>query len=250
MDKAAVDRLIVEAGLKKHAKALSKVIRPCALIHHTGRSGDKVPVGAAKLAGAPDVREGFGLAWPVDSSGDTKVPFVAQIPLAEAKAAQPELLLPDVGFLYLFFSEEGGQVAFWDREATAENVKPMALPEAVAYLCEVGTPVEIGFRGVFMAPDNPPDFVFDEDIMHEFIALSEALQLPEDIADHPLHWLGGHAVSVQCEDFSEYTLVAQIDSDAEVGWCWGDMGRLHFLDAEGNSQLGEFADVEVRFECY
>lgn len=69
----------------------------------TSYKDEKLPVGASKLFGAPDIFEGF--EWPsIEIDGDEyDMPFIGQINLAEASKYDEEGLLPKKGMLYFFY---------------------------------------------------------------------------------------------------------------------------------------------------
>ena len=63
----------------------------------------KLPVGASKLFGAPDIYEGF--EWPtIEVDGEEyDMPFIGQINLRDAAAYDLDGLLPKTGMLYFFY---------------------------------------------------------------------------------------------------------------------------------------------------
>lgn len=78
--------------------------------------------GATKLGGSPDA---VGFEWPVSPSG-ARLPFLAQIDLAEAAAAGGPTWLPTSGRL-LFFAEDGWREGGW-RVLLAEAAASSAIP--------------------------------------------------------------------------------------------------------------------------
>ena len=64
---------------------------------------EKLPVGASKLFGAPDIFDGF--EWPtIEVDGEEyDLSFIGQINLAEAAKFDKDGILPKVGMLYFFY---------------------------------------------------------------------------------------------------------------------------------------------------
>ena len=70
---------------------------------NTNYVDEKLPVGASKLFGAPDIYEGF--EWPtIEVDGEEyDMPFIGQINLRDAAAYDLDGLLPKTGMLYFFY---------------------------------------------------------------------------------------------------------------------------------------------------
>ena len=69
----------------------------------TSYKDEKLPIGASKLFGNPDVYEGF--EWPsIEVDGEEyDLSFIAQINLGEASKYDKDGLLPEKGMLYFFY---------------------------------------------------------------------------------------------------------------------------------------------------
>ena len=69
----------------------------------TSYADEKLPVGASKLFGAPDIFDGF--EWPtIEVDGEEyDLSFVGQINLAEATKFDKDGILPKNGMLYFFY---------------------------------------------------------------------------------------------------------------------------------------------------
>ncbi len=105
--KAPFEETIAKARLAPHAETLSAYRSPAVVIRtkKLGKRGWARPgvqhapaLGGSRIGGWPDLTEGS--SWPTWRG--RPMAFIAQISLAEAHAAQPELKLPDTGLLSFF----------------------------------------------------------------------------------------------------------------------------------------------------
>ena len=75
-----------------------------------------------------------------------------------------------------------------------------------------------------LLPDEIDDYAWDDcEKLNERINDADGQQ--------PVHRLGGHPMLIQStsgDHGADWDFLMQIDSDYEVGWMWGDMGRLFF----------------------
>lgn len=95
-----LDRLIEFQGLAKHRKAIHKLVKPAILLRTKKASEAKIPLGATKIGGKPDLPA--KVKWPTYANG-TPLGFLAQIDLAEiAKIGNPVKGLPSSGLLSVF----------------------------------------------------------------------------------------------------------------------------------------------------
>ena len=72
-----------------------------------------------------------------------------------------------------------------------------------------------------------------------------------DIAPQSIVQFGGYPMLIQGPDEEsspDWPFLLQISSDYELGWMWGDWGRLYFwTQPRGAHQLGPVCSV---MECY
>jgi uncharacterized protein YwqG len=47
----------------------------------------------------------------------------------------------------------------------------------------------------------------------------------------------------------DWLLLLQIDTDDEVGWMWGDVGRIYYWIREDDLHGGRFDKVWLAFQC-
>jgi len=110
-------RKLTDAGLGSIVNQVTQRTRPCYRVVRTLVPESKIPIGASKFGGSPDVPAGF--AWP--ESSNVKKPealeFVAQIRLADLPEPFPEPA-PGNGLLSFFTRWTGGRV-FYFTEGTA-----------------------------------------------------------------------------------------------------------------------------------
>ncbi|RYX86517.1 DUF1963 domain-containing protein [bacterium] len=90
-------RQFAPAGLQEQLIAL---IRPAIALTATPIDDAKIPIGASKFGGSPDVPEGF--EWP--TWNDKPLGFLVQINLKEVTPFDVENLLPKSGILWFFTS--------------------------------------------------------------------------------------------------------------------------------------------------
>jgi uncharacterized protein YwqG len=106
-----IDRLIEIHNLQNHQKAIKKLARHAILLHTKKSSEAKIPLGATKIGGQPDLPA--KTEWPAYQNGKP-LAFLAQINLAGiAKVGSPIKGLPASGLLSLFsvwgwMAEAGG----------------------------------------------------------------------------------------------------------------------------------------------
>jgi uncharacterized protein YwqG/predicted DNA-binding protein (MmcQ/YjbR family) len=93
-------RLIEMHDLKDHRKEIRKLLRPAVLLRTQKSSEGKVPLGATKIGGRPDLPA--QVEWPAYRDGKP-LAFLAQLDLAEiAKVGTPIKGLPSKGLLSVF----------------------------------------------------------------------------------------------------------------------------------------------------
>ncbi|MGJ7907841.1 YwqG family protein [Actinopolyspora sp. H202] len=90
----------------------------------------------------------------------------------------------------------------------------------------------------------------------------EAGELPDKLLDgyrelrddenEPAHRIGGWPDLIQgpvLENSGKELLLAQLDSDDRMDWCWGDSGSLYFLIEEQDLKAGDFSRVWLEMQC-
>jgi uncharacterized protein YwqG len=198
--------------------------------------------GRSRLGGVPCAGEGF--EWP--RFEDEPMAFLAQLSLAEARAALPDSPLPDAGSLLFFYEQEAttfdapdddgrGRVALVEE---AEGHAPAPAPRGLDLSfpeCPLALVPEWTLPDPFSA--QVERLGFDERRRQGYFDLYDALamrQAPVEAAltgEAPQHRLLGYPALVQDEpdEAGEWRLLLQLDSDLELDMMWGDAGRLYFF---------------------
>jgi len=253
---ALIDRLLDIHNLKKHRKEIRKIARPAILLRTKKSSEAKIPPGATKMGGRPDLP---ALAeWPVYRNGKP-LAFLAQIDLAEiAKLGTPIKGLPKEGLLSVFsawgwMAEDDGDPQIPDdggEEQPGWTVMLHTPPQAK--LERRKTPRGVNsFRAAAVEPTpilslpnhrvEPPlaargwaDDLYDrfDEMQADFRSLQMGhwLKNSDALASH--HLLGGYALFQQQfpEELLEMGLamLLQIGTDGKTEMMWGDGGELTF----------------------
>jgi uncharacterized protein YwqG len=241
------------------------------------------PGSMSKLGGEPNLRAAH--AWPTWKGAS--LAFLAQIDLAEARAAGGPDWLSERGGLFFFYDAEqstwgfdpkdaGSWVVLHDPEGFAATTRsaPEDLPDQARYAER-----PVGLRGAqsLPAPErlSVPTFdLADED----FDALWDAQSAHHGPASH--HQIGGHADPIQGANMdlecqlaangvycggpegyaseaakvlapgaADWRLLLQLDSDDEADMMWGDVGRLYFWIREADARAGAFSKAWMVLQC-
>lgn len=203
--------------------------------------------GRSRFGGAPAAAPGF--EWPRIQDGP--MAFLAELSLAEVRAALPESPLPADGRLLFFYEQEAtefhvphddgrGRVLL---AADDDGLEPAAAPDGL----ELRLPERaLGLVREWTLPDPFSAQVerlrFDEPRRQAYFDLYDALALRQAAVEAggltgevPQHRLLGYPAFVQDEPdgADEWRLLLQLDSDPELDMMWGDAGRLYFFTRAG-----------------
>lgn len=238
--------------------------------------------GRSRIGGLPNLAA--DVAWP--RWNGRILSFVAQIDLAELRAAQGPDWLPDRGLLFFFYDEERGGWGFspHDRGSFAVIYDPAAVPVVKQRAAPELAPEPYPEKAVAMRPHlslpTPERLAidtmeFDEDSWETIdnrIAASEG--------DEPLHQIGGWPHPIQNDHMelesqlasngvdcgnpdgyrsaeaqalragaSEWRLLLQLDSDEASDMMWGDSGMLYFWIREPDARAGDFSNAWMILQC-
>jgi uncharacterized protein YwqG len=222
--------------------------------------------GRSRLGGVPDM-DG---AWPRYEG--RPLCCVAQLDLADMRAAGGPSWLPGDGRLLFFYEFEHGS---WGMETKD-------LGSAVV-IHQAGTPVAAA------EPDDLPDEARFPAYAVSFVqamstateerlgldwpglnrASTDALEkaLEEMRPPSPAHQVGGYPSPVQadvmeteCQDIyrrlghrggnvGDWRLLLQLDTDDDAGMMWGDTGMLYFWIREQDARVGDFSKVWTILQC-
>ena len=238
---------------------MKRMARPTLLLTPTQTPG------FSKLGGEPEMPKGS--EWPRGADGP--LAFIAQLDLAEVRAAGGPEWLPDAGALYIFNDDNRYGFADHMRVAYALGDERALLPpppglskkkrfaeRRVGFLRMTSVP-SLDWLGVDLAEAGFSDEELDE--------LSEAPG--SEFGDELQHRIGGYPseiqnsqMSVECEHLARglamdyeaevpdailrasrsWRLLLQVDTDEALGMQWGDGGRLYLFIREQHARAGKF----------
>ncbi len=272
-----IDRLIEIHDLKKRRKAIHNIARRAPLLLTKKSSEIKIPVGATKIGGRPDLPA--ATEWPVYTDGKP-LAFLAQINLTEiANLGTPIKGLPTDGLLSVFsvwgrmeegagdpdvpaegWQEQAGWTAILHTppQATLERRKtPRGVNSFKAAAVE-STPTlslprhraEPPLAALGLTDDEYERF---DRLQSDYHSLQMKHWLKSSNAGTSHHLLGGYAIFQQefpLEVLEKgLAMLLQIGSDANTAMCWGDEGELTFYaDAKALAQ-GKFERIWVIYQC-
>jgi uncharacterized protein YwqG len=250
-----MDRLIDLHNLNNRRKEIRKLVRPAVLLRTRKSSEAKIPLGATKIGGRPDLP--VKAEWPVYRDGKP-LAFLAQINLTEiAKRGTPIKGLPSKGLLSVFsawgWMEEGAGDPQTPEDGEEEQIgwtavlhtpptkrKRRQTPRGVnSFKAAAVEPTPI--RSLPNHRVEPPLAALDwsdneydrfDGMQSDFRSLQMGhwLKNSDSLASH--HLLGGYALFQQ--QFPEELLgtgramFLQIGTDDKTEMGWGDGGELTF----------------------
>lgn len=251
-----LDRLIELHNLKPQRRAIHKIARQAILLRTRKSPEAKIPLGASKIGGRPDLPE--KTEWPVYQDGKP-LAFLAQINLAEiAKLGSPIRGLPTSGLLSVFsawgWMEEGDGDPHTPEEGEREQTGwtvVLHVPKQ-ARLKRMPTARAVNsFKAAAVEPTpivslpnhsvEPPlaALGWTEDLndrLSNVLSDFRSLQMGHWLGNSDVltshHLLGGYALFQQ--EFPEEVLemglamFLQIGTDGKTEMGWGDGGELTF----------------------
>ncbi len=218
--------------------------------HHTG---------ASQLGGVPDVAPGF--VWP--AYNDDPLAFVAQINFSELKEADTDRVFPDTGLLYLFCSVEEWPTLDDPNDndkfrviyqPAVENLS-VAIPPADLRKVNVFPAIPIGFRRFLSIPDfysaAGKAMGIGSNWSNEYsgiICAPGGVDVSDDTGKHQL--LGWPAaIQEEMAVGDGRLLLAQIDTDGDLGIAWGGSGTLYFWITEEDLKACRFGNARAGVQC-
>lgn len=247
--------------------------RPCLRLL-PGGSGSSRLGGSASTSGA----------WP--RHGGRPLSLIAQLDLAEMRAAGSPDWLPAEGRLLFFYELELSSWGFDPNDAGSALVR-----YETAIGDDVAEPDDLPAHGRFDA--YPITFVADislpseERLTIDWKTLSAQEQGKLEAAveaatpAEPAHQIGGYPLTVQGDNMelecqlvtsgvyvgnskgyskpnveaakpgsADWRLLLQLDTDDTVGMMWGDTGRLYFWIREQDARAGDFSKTWTILQCH
>lgn len=209
-----------------------------------------------KLGGSPALPRNH--AWPRSRDG-VPLSFLCQLNLLHL----PKSELPEAGFLFFFYDADEQpwcgsledykwKVLFTETCGDVLTVPPLDVP-STCYFMERGIEAWVEETAPCIGDAWAHDFGMSS-------AQGYANTLDAIYGAKPWHRMFGHPQCVQnsveeeCDVISERTqvdwiMLLQLDSDEEVGMCWGDLGRLYFMIDRDDLQARNFDAVFLILQC-
>lgn len=224
-----IREIIQGSPLAGQVDDIMRLARPAVKMNaYLVESGD-LPKGTSRLGGTPDLLAGM----PWRQNRGRPIEFLVQVNLADAMRAYAIPGMPSAGWILLFHDFEASfegaydepglrQFMHFDGPADAlQRVEQPVEPAADLNFCELQFEQELCLPGDFYERFPSAD---DVDEVWEFF--DETLW---DIGGGPYHRLGGFPMLIQTQerDYPGSEFLMQIDSDDELGWMWGDAGRVY-----------------------
>lgn len=234
--KADEIRRILEASpLAAPVDEILKLARPAVRMRTYLVETDRLAPGASRMGGAPDLPPGF--AWPENRG--RPIEFLAQIDFAAAARALKLDGLPERGWLVLFADIQAQYDGAYDEPGLWQARYFEADPASLARTEQPGEPAELFnlCEVEFEREDSLPELQsivgdgFHEDEGETWkICRDLDEQIAECVDGEPVHRIGGYPMLIQStlDEYQGLAFLLQLDSDYEVGWMWGDAGRVYY----------------------
>lgn len=269
--------LLRQRGLERAAHAIAAQTEPCVRLASRAAEDGRLPVGATKLGGAPDLPPDF--AWP-SWKGDA-LAFIAQIDTASLPAAPFLSVLPERSLLSFFY--DAGQ-SWGSLPEHRGSCRVFAFPMGEGALERRPLPDEL-YDAAYRACSLTPTLDFS--LPDIWSRIAEKLPLSEEerelygelYVEHcerrpAAHQLLGHAdqiqndMQVECQlvtngvtslddprraaleaGADEWRLLLQVISDEDAGMMWGDVGTVYFWIRDAALRTGDFSEVWTILQC-
>ena len=277
-----------EAGLLPYYTAFKSCVKNAIRLHQEPVSEDRIPVGASKIGGRPDLPA--GIAWFRHAKTGLPLSFVCQLNFAELRLWDLDRRLPDRGMLYLFYdySEDGMP---WGFDPTDSDGWAVYYSDAEASgLTRAEAPADLEENGVLFGAASL-FFSCRMELPHWESSLWEGISVSDEVRDRLFDWYekGGEApiskvlghsdniqggMELECEIIANglsagdgrgyeearrrglercvgrWSLLLQIDSSEELGMEWGDCGRIYLWITEQDLSDRAFEKAWLILQCF
>ena len=221
--------------------------------------------GGSRLGGVPELAS----VWPRYEG--RPLCCVAQLDLAQVRAAKGPEWLPDQGRLLFFYDLEHGSWGLDTKDLGSaivvhENGSSITATEPDDLPYESKFPAyPISFvRGISYPSEERMEIDWHRLNRPSTQALEEALENLAPAA--PMHQVGGYpcpvqsdSMEAQCHDIArrrgqpsevaDWRLLLQLDTDYDAGMIWGDVGCLYFWIREQDARAGDFSRIWMILQC-
>ena len=271
MDKTGLRAAFTAAGLSRLLKDIDYISKTAIRLSTTPVDESKLPIGASKLGGTPDLPT--DITWP-EWKGLSQS-FIAQIHLEDLYPYDTNHLLPQSGLLWFFYdakqetygdnpADSGGwRVLFSDDTHLQHTPAPATLPPSSRFkTCSINFSSEITLSQ-FPQLDIP-NFDWKPEEQKKYEALLSTFPNPTEHAAIQDQLLGfpntlQDDMRLQCQLISngvtdpndplanalsqgakDWQLLLQVDSDENAGMRWGDSGMLYYWIKASDLQARTF----------
>jgi uncharacterized protein YwqG len=238
-----------KAGFKDLADKIKKLAKPSLSLTLTAEDDDKIPVGASKLGGLPDLLPTD--AWPSGSSGP--MAFLAQINLSDIRSLQKGILAPNgtISFFcdmdnYLDGGREVLKVIFTTKKADKLQRRPF--PDGLSHQLPSCL---VKLEKVSSYPSPQSDIVQEqltsnseeEEAYRNFLADVNQSETDED------HRMFGYPIIINAGDVggTGITMLLQLSSSNLAQLNWASGGRIYILIETGALNMNRFEEAELHF---
>lgn len=279
MDTSTVASAFAAAGLGQMAHVVDKLAMPSVRIMVAPVDESKMPVGASKLGGLPDLPAIF--EWP--KLHDAPMSFIAQIRLDDLKGLDGAASLPNAGMLWFFYDaaqqtfgsdpadRAGRQIYFLD-DASEGQLHRVPAPDSLAANGRFKS-CAVSFSNELTLPERPqtelPSLAFSKDDQKRYETLYASFP-SKDARATAQHRLLGHPDTIQddmrgqCQlmangvtavadprstellkNANDWQLLLQVDSDDRAAMRWASSGMLYFWIKRADLAVRNFDQVWV-----
>lgn len=278
---------LYDFGLKEVAEQILQFAKNSIRAIATPTVDKEIQIGHSKIGGAPDIPTDF--VWPQTKNGQF-LHFLCQLNLAEIKPFDSNNLLPTDGLLSFFYDvveqpwgfdpndEDGFHVFHFTQAKLQRTEQPNTLMESI-------NSAALSFKNEWTLPSwESPDGQKLTDLLTEQQedAYNDFLfdWIDEGETEHTTHRIDGHPNMIQgdmylecqlvtnglyCGDSTGYDhplrkelephakdwkLLLQLDSADDLGYMWGDSGKLYFWIREQDCKNKAFDKVWAILQCY
>jgi uncharacterized protein YwqG len=281
-DRESIRRQLIDLGLYRIADKVVSLARPCMRMETLPTADAAIPAAATKFGGMPDLPPTFH--WPRWNA--QPLAFLGQIDLASLSARACCASLPATGVLSFFYDSQQSTWGFDPEDVDSWHVyhfedttlQRHAMPATLPYEAR-SCPCKLAFEEVLSFPSWESLFIqhlrLSDDERDRYMDFEDA----NEVYARPAHQILGHPQEIQGEmqlecqlasngfycgthdvyedprasqlehSACEWTLLLQCDSDDNVGWMWGDLGRLYFWIKQVDLRRRRFDNVWMILQC-
>jgi len=274
------DKKLRKYGLSHHTSRFTQIVKNCIRLSLSLVNEEEVPIGCSKIGGKPDLPSDQN--WPCNGSSKP-LSFLAQINFKELVDLDTTGLLPTFGIAYFFYdsdqevwgfdpADKHGFKVFYSVRPLSNlkradfpfdlQVQAIFKPAALGFYPEVSLPTLQSGHLPFLSPQEADNYLNN---VYEYGTINKLLGYPDPIQGNMELECELVTNGIYCGDASGYQnpmatelegnvknwqLLLQIDSNEELGMCWGDSGRLYFWIRKEDLQNCNFSRSWMILQCY